>query len=151
MNEPTDAYVRRLVVRFHEIDRAGIAYFARVFEYCHVTYEDMLSEALGIDLEGFFQTSTWMMPLVHSEADYHAPMRLGDALRIELRVARLGRSSVTFAYEVLGQDDVRHASVRLVHACVVRDGFGSLAVPEPLVEGLKRLGLIPSEDDPAEV
>ena len=28
-------FARELTVRFHEIDRAGIVYFARVYEYCH--------------------------------------------------------------------------------------------------------------------
>lgn len=135
-------FLHEQVVRFHEIDRAGIVYFARVFEYCHAAYETMLTEALEIDLERFFVESTWVMPLVHSEADYKSPMRLGDRLRVELRVARLGRGSITFAYRVLNQDDERlHAEVRLIHACAQRADFQPIPVPTELLEGLKRLGL----------
>lgn len=134
-------------VRFHEIDRAGIAYFARAFQYCHEAFEDMLSQALGIDLERFFVESEWMMPLVHAESDYQAPILLGQELRIELSVARLGASSVTFAYRVLGHDDgVERARVRLVHACIARETFQKRPLPESLVAGLKALGLV--DDQP---
>ncbi|MGE0713003.1 MAG: acyl-CoA thioesterase [Planctomycetota bacterium] len=143
-------FVHRLVVRFHEIDRAGIVYFGRVFEYCHVTYEEMLGQALeasleaaeGGALERFFEQSTWLMPLVHAEADYKAPMRLGDALEVELRVERLGRSAVTFGYRVVGAGGRVHATAKLVHACVERGSFAKLLVPGSLVAGLEGLGLV---------
>ena len=142
----SDAFVHRLVVRFHEIDRAGIAYFTRAYEYCHAAFEEMLVAALGVDLERFFSESEWMMPLVHSEADYLAPMRISDRLVVELRIERLGTSSVTFAYRVVGEDGVERARVRLVHACISRADFQKRALPESLVEGLRRLGLVGHDD-----
>ena len=145
-HEPADAFVHRLVVRFHEIDRAGIAYFTRAYEYCHAAFEEMLVAALGVDLERFFSESAWMMPLVHSEADYAAPMRISDRLVVELRVERLGASSITFAYRITGEDGVARAQLRLVHACISRADFRKRPLPESLVEGLKRLGLVGDDD-----
>jgi len=140
---PPGAFVTRLRVRFHEIDRAGIAYFARSFQYCHEAFEDMLSRALKTDLERFFRESTWMLPLVHAESDYAAPIVLGQDLRIELRVAHLGKSSVVFSYRVVGEPDgVERAKVKLVHACVEREGFRKRPLPPPLIAGFKALGLI---------
>lgn len=137
------AFVLRRRVRFHEIDRAGIAYFGRAFQYCHEAFEDMLSQALGHDLEIFFRTSEWMMPLVHAESDYQAPILLGQDLRVELRIARLGGSSVTFAYRVVGEpDEVVRAEVKLVHVCVDRASFQKRALPEGLAAGFKALGLV---------
>lgn len=140
---PPGAFVTRLRVRFHEIDRAGIAYFARSFQYCHEAFEDMLSKALDTDLERFFRESTWMMPLVHAESDYAAPIVLGQDLRIELRIAHLGKTSVVFAYRIVGEpDNVERARVKLVHACVEREGFRKRPLPQPLIAGFKALGLL---------
>lgn len=137
--------VRR--VRFHEIDRAGIAYFARAFQYCHEAFEEMLAQALGIDLERFFRESDWMLPLVHAESDYQAPILLGQDLRVELRVERVGASSVTFAYRIVGvADEVERARVRLIHACISREGFQKRALPETLIAGFKALGLTGDQD-----
>ena len=124
------------------MDRAGIVYFARVFEYCHVTYEAMLADALDLNLEAFFQTSPWFMPLVHSEADYERPMRVSDRLVVSLEVERVGARSVTYAYRIEGHDEELRATAKLVHACVDREGFAPLAVPAELIEGLRRLDLV---------
>lgn len=130
-----------ITVRFDEIDRAGIAFFAQAFRYCHVAYEELLAQIVG-PLEELFRTSTWGMPLVHAEADYARPMLLGDVLTIELEVERLGEKSVTFAYRIVGADGAPRAKVKLVHAFVERDGFGPRSVPDAFRDGLRQLGLI---------
>lgn len=142
MPSPTP-YLGRHTVRFHEIDRAGIVYFGRVYEYCHVVYEDMLADALGGSLEEHFRTSTWGMPLVHSHADYQRPMLLGDPLEIALEVGRLGGKSITFDYTIRAADGGTHATVQLIHAFVRLSDFAPLPVPDELRTSLIRLGLIP--------
>ncbi len=129
-----------LTVRFHEIDRAGIVYFSRVYEYCHVTYEEMMTRALGTDLETYFRDSPWVAPLVHSEADFEHPMRIGDRLTISLAVKAVGRRSVTYDYIIRAGDQVT-ATALLKHVCVDRTTFEPVPVPTALLEGLKRLDL----------
>lgn len=140
-------YEHVVTVRFNEVDRAGIAFFGRVFEYCHACFEEMLM-ASGQPLLAIFDKGGYGLPLVHAEADYSRPMRLGDRLRISLRVARLGGRSITFAYEIRGAeaDDLR-ANVRLIHACVSLDGFTGMSVPDALREALATLGLV---EEPAD-
>ncbi len=64
-------------VRFSEVDGAGIVFFSRVFEIAHAAYEAWLSEG-GAPLAVVLAAADWVLPLVRAEADYHAPMRLGD-------------------------------------------------------------------------
>jgi len=134
-----------VTVRFHEVDRAGIAFFGRVFEFCHEAFEEMLLAA-DDSLESVFDQGGWGMPLVHAEADYARPMRMGDRLRIRLTVDRLGDHSITFLYEVVGmEDDKRRASVKLVHAFVGMDDFKVRDVPDRIRRGLLKLGLYPKD------
>lgn len=137
------AFEHALTVRFHEIDRAGIVYFGDVLQYCHVAYEELMTKIVG-NLEAFFSDSGWGMPLVHTEADYSRPNRLGDALVIALTVERLGKTSVTFAYEVRCQDELR-ARAKLVHAFVDMKSFKPIEAPEPFRQGLSGLGLLPEK------
>ena len=138
------AFVRDLTVRFDEIDRAGIVYFADVLKYCHIVFEELLEEVTG-GLEAFFQAAEWAMPLVHAEADYQAPNRLGDRLTVALTVERLGTTSVTFAYTVRCGDEQR-ATAKLVHAFVDLERFAPIPAPEAFRAGLGRLGLWKGDD-----
>lgn len=137
------AFEHVVTVRFHEVDKAGIVFFGRVFEYCHVVFEEMLHEVLGNDMAAVFEGGRWGMPLVHAEADYKRPMRIGDRLRIRLEVERLGRRSITLRYTVAGEDGDVRATARLVHAFVDMERFASRPVPPELAQGLARLGALP--------
>jgi 1,4-dihydroxy-2-naphthoyl-CoA hydrolase len=135
-----------LTVRFHEADRAGIAFFGRVFEYCHTAFEEMLMAA-GDNLASVFDEGGWGMPLVHVEADYARPMKLGERLVVSLEVERVGNRSVTFGFRVIGEaDGEQKATVQLIHAFAGVGDMKSREVPERLLEGLRRLHLV---EDPA--
>jgi 1,4-dihydroxy-2-naphthoyl-CoA hydrolase len=140
-----------VTVRFNEVDRAGIAFFGRVFEWCHEAYEELFSAA-GLAMQEIFDRESWGMPLVHAEADYRRPMRLGDRLAIDVRVERVGSRSVTFAYTVRGEGkaggDIR-ATARLVHAFIHLASFTPRQVPACVRDALDGMGLLPPADAPA--
>lgn len=136
------AFVCSSTVRFHEVDSASIAYFSRVFEHCHAAYEEMLAAA-GLPLATLLSEQDFIMPLVHAEADYRRPLRLGDRLNIELRVERLGASSTTYAYRVLGDAGDLRVEVRLVHAFLDKKTFKPREAPALFLDALRSLGLIP--------
>ncbi len=107
-------FLCRLPIRFADIDHAGIVYFPRFFHFFHVAFEEMWRERLGArayvalldeDRVGF--------PAVRAECDYRSPLRFGDVAEIELRVIRLGRTSVTFGYRVYRAADVDAAGAEL--------------------------------------
>ena len=141
---PRGVFVHEHTVRFHETDRAGIIYFARVFEYCHIAFEEMLRAIFG-GVDTLFRHGTWGMPLVDAKTRYLKPIYLDERLRIELRVARLGRGSVRFAYRVLGPDGTLRAETELTHAIVSMAEFEPQPVPPELRAGLQGLGLVPAD------
>lgn len=117
------------LVRFAEVDAAGIVFFARAFEIAHAAFEGLLSE-VGLPLAEILVTQPWIMPLVHAEADYKAPMRLGDKLVVGVRVERIGRTSVSLRFEITG--DQPHVVVRHVHVCMDRGSGRPIAIPAAL-------------------
>lgn len=138
---PTGVFVHHHTARFYEIDRAGIVFFARVYEYCHAAFEELQTRAFGHP-GAIFDSLGFGMPLVHSEADYTRPIRLGDRLEIALRVAKVGARSVTFAYTIVGEDDrAPRAKVTLVHAFIDMTSFKGIQTPPSFLEGLARVGL----------
>lgn len=130
-----------VTVRFQDVDRAGIAFFGRVFDYCHAVFEELLVAA-GDSLSDVFATG-FGMPLVHCDSDFSRPMRMGERLRVVCEVERVGSRSVTFAYALFGPEGELRAKARLVHATVILETMTGCPVPERILEPLRTLDLIP--------
>ena len=94
---PKQPFEYRYVLPLHEVDAAGVAFFAHAFRHAHDTYEAFMVD-LGMSLQGLLSEGLYRLPLVHCEADFLAPIRHGDQVRVELRVESLGNSSFTLGY-----------------------------------------------------
>jgi YbgC/YbaW family acyl-CoA thioester hydrolase len=125
------AFIHHQPVRFHEVDPAGIVFFARYFQYAHDAQEAWLKQ-IGYPLEIPIAERDAMLPLVHAEADYHAPLRTGQEMTIELRVVRLGEHSFTLRTKIGSAGGVTHAEIETVHVCVDPETEKSQPLPERL-------------------
>jgi len=135
------AFEYRTRVRFADVDHAGVVYFSRIYEYCHAAFEEML-RAADLPLEGLLGKVGWGMPLVHSEADYHRPLRLGEEITIEVAVSERTERRVSFAFRVLDEEGQMRARAKHVHACVGMADFRPRALPSVFLECLAKLDLI---------
>jgi 4-hydroxybenzoyl-CoA thioesterase len=100
----------RIDVRFGDCDPAGIVYFPRYFDYFHQAMETWFDALGGPAYAAFITQQRRGLPTVHTEADFASPARFGEALVIELRVLRIGRTSMEIAFVVRGAasvDDTR--------------------------------------------
>lgn len=122
-------------VDFADVDAAGIVYFARVLDYCHIAYERFL-DSIGLPLPDLLADRAFLAPIVHAEADYRSPLRHGEAIRVEVTVPRIGRRSYETAYTVSGPRGLS-ALGRLVHATIDGARFEAIEVPERLREALQ--------------
>jgi len=134
------AFEFRLTARFFDIDRAGIVFFGRVYEYAHATLEEALTLMFDHQ-EAMFSDLGFGIPLVHSEADYTHPIKMGDKLVIRMELQRIGKRSVTFDYQITGEDEVPRCSIRLVHAFIDMASFEGIPVPQAFLDALPRAGL----------
>ena len=44
------AFEYGLTARFHEVDRVGIVFFGRAYEYAHICFEEVLTAAFGEEI-----------------------------------------------------------------------------------------------------
>jgi YbgC/YbaW family acyl-CoA thioester hydrolase len=133
-------FEHRLRVRFQDVDAAGIIFFSRYFEYAHETYEEWM-RAAGLPFEEWLGRAEFGMPLVHAEADFHSPARLGEELSLRIEVERLGETSVSFIFPVaLRSTGERRATVRTTHVCIDTRTFRSRPWPERLQAVLAAAG-----------
>ncbi|MEB3307554.1 MAG: acyl-CoA thioesterase [Cyanobacteriota bacterium] len=79
-------------VRFGDTDAAGVMHFQQLLRWCHEAYEESL-ERFGLTATTIFPapgaTPDVALPIVHCQADYLAPLVVGDPLAIQLEPRRL--------------------------------------------------------------
>jgi acyl-CoA thioester hydrolase len=87
------------IVEFGDTDMAGIVHFAEFFNYMEAA-EHAFLRSLGISVVMDWEGTPVGMPRVSASCDYLSPARFADELEIRVLVRRLGRSSITYAFEV---------------------------------------------------
>ncbi len=135
MSAAPRVYRHAVRARFGSCDPVGIVYFPRFFDWFHQAMEAWFDDALHHPYHELLQHHG--LPAVHTEADYRAPVRLGETVHVELRVAHLGRTSIRLDYRVVDPHDHIRATGHTV--CVYMDTDPSSAehmrpapFPEPL-------------------
>ncbi len=71
-----------------------------LFDHLQVGYPDLI--AAGLDMQ-----------VVHSEIDFRAPVRWREAVRVAVECRRIGDTSFTLGFTVLGTDAAGHESARV--------------------------------------
>lgn len=121
-------------VRFEEVDAAGVVFFAHFITWCHEAMEDFFNAVPG-GYVGLITKRRIGFPAVHIQADWKAPLRYGDTIRISTSVAKVGTTSVTFRYELDriggrdGDDGTRIATIE--HVVVATNLETMTKVPLP--------------------
>lgn len=113
-------------VRLHDVDHAGVMFFARLFVHAHDAYEAFMAR-LGLDLCAMICAGE-RLPIVHASADYFQPLRHGEQITVNLEVETLGESSFTLAYSFYAKAGLL-AKVHTVH--VYLDPHVNAAAPLP--------------------
>jgi acyl-CoA thioesterase FadM len=116
-----------LTVKFREGDPAQIMFFGNIFSWAHDTFEHFIVEA-GYQWKEWFQTTEYMIPIRHTEADYEIPFRPGESYQAQAQVKALGKTSFTMKYVFSSPAGV-HATVEMVH--VVLDFKSKKPIPLP--------------------
>jgi 4-hydroxybenzoyl-CoA thioesterase len=94
------AFRTRQPVRHPDVDRAGIVYFPRFYDFFHRALEDFFQSEVGIDFWDLAEHLHVAFPLVHIETDFSRPLKHGDAVTLQLSTVKLGEHSATMRFEV---------------------------------------------------
>jgi 4-hydroxybenzoyl-CoA thioesterase len=120
----------RIKVRFGDCDPAGLVYYPHIFHYCHVAMEEFFAERCGISYHALMADERIGFPTVNVQAEFFVPLVYGDEAEVEVSVARVGRSSVTFEYNVRRMSDNALCSCSTqIHVAMSLDTRSSVEIP----------------------
>ena len=138
--ESNQCFRQSRVVRFGECDPAGVAYYPEFFNWFHQAMEACFEDYLGVPYAEMIETIGF--PAVQTSAEFRTPLPVGSRIDIEVRVERLGRSSIEWRFDIKCGEIL--ASVgRVKTVCIsVSAGafhFSSTPVPSSLIPKLQTL------------
>ena len=87
-----------ILVRFGDLDPAGIAYYPNLVNFLHESFEDFCAGHVGRPYPELYREGIGF-PSVKLEMEFLAPVRYGDHVEVDVTVEHLGRSSVRIRYE----------------------------------------------------
>jgi 4-hydroxybenzoyl-CoA thioesterase len=118
-------------ILFSHCDPAGIVYFPRFFDLLHRAMEDWFTFGLEERFADFIVKKRLGIPTVRTQVDFVGPARFGDSLRIELRVLKLGRSSIELGIDAFVGDQPCFKARHTV-CCFSQHTFKAVAIPDDL-------------------
>lgn len=115
------AYEFKLIrrVEFSDTDMAGIMHFSNFFRFMEAA-ETAFLRSLGYSVVLSRHGLEEVLPRVHAECDYAAPLRFEDEVLIHLLVQRKGRRSLSYQFRFCRMDGAAAEEVargRVVVAC----------------------------------
>jgi 1,4-dihydroxy-2-naphthoyl-CoA hydrolase len=114
-------------IHLADTDAAGVLYFASLLRIAHEAYEAWFQDS-GLPLSTVIGDRPYALPIVHADADFKAPLRLGDRVVVDLTVSELGERSYTIAYGIEGPHGLA-GSARTTHVAIGREEKRSIPIP----------------------
>ena len=91
-------FTTRILVRFGDLDAAGIAYYPNLVNFLHEALEDFFTGHVGRSYPEIFGEGIGS-PTVKVEMEFLSPVRYGDWVDIGVVVEHVGRTSLRVRYD----------------------------------------------------
>ena len=107
-------------IEFGDTDMAGIVHFANFFRFMEAAECDFL-RSRGLSVKMDWQGQAIGFPRVSASCDYVKPARFEEVLDVAVRIDRIGKKSVTYAFEfsrdgeLIANGNVTSVCCRVLH------------------------------------
>lgn len=129
-------FVSESVVRLYDTDAAGFHFFGAQFRFAHEALENFF-EHVGLPIAKTIRERGVLFPVVHAEADYRAPLAVGDRLTVRVAVRAIRDRSFSVGYRLILADGRDVGSVMTVHAAVTAASGASGPLPDAVRTALE--------------
>ena len=129
----TPPFVHQLRVRYHECDAQGIVFKAHHFAFFDITLTELWRAAFG-SYDAMVDSGTDVV-VVDAQATFHASPRFDDVLDIEMRIEKLGNTSMISVFEEK-RDGELLVTGRMAHVFVTPGENAKKQIPDDVRERL---------------
>lgn len=121
-------------VYYEDTDAGGIVYYANYLKFFERARTEWL-RAIGVGQQDLLEQHDALFVVKSVSADYHAPAKLDDTVRLTLSIAKMGRASIVFLQQAWrGETLLNTAQVKV--GCV-DSSMRPRAVPNAVAERMR--------------
>ena len=121
-------------VRLRDTDATGVLYFTEQLRMALDALDD------HFPLQNILKSNDLLLPIVHVEADYFSPLRVGDEVEISLNIEKIGTTSFSIGYLFLDPLTKKKVGfVKIVHVVTSRKEGTPLPIPGNILTFLTHL------------
>ncbi len=125
-------------VRWSDIDLAGIICYGAYVRFYEIG-EAEIFRALGLPFNEMFERFDMWLPRKVMHTEFFAPAVLDERLNVVTYFSRVGTTSLTINFDVVGAKGGRlHAAAHQVVVCVQRTTFEKKALPAEVIAAVDR-------------
>jgi len=117
------------VIRVQDTDATGVLYFANQLQIGLEVFEEFLLQK-GFSLGEMVSKGKFLLPIVHADADFMAPLIIGDTIEVTLAF-QVGTTSFTHSSDIL-KDGKKVGAVSIVHVVYCPQIKSSIPIPSEL-------------------
>ena len=112
-------YSYNTTLRMHDTDAAGVLYFVNQLRIAHEAFEAFMASA-GLGIAQIIDNADYQIVIIHAEADYTAPLFLGDRITVEVLADHIGETSFAILYRFLKDEGHAVGIAKTVHVAIDR-------------------------------
>jgi 1,4-dihydroxy-2-naphthoyl-CoA hydrolase len=131
-------YIYNTKIRLFHTDAANLIFFSRIFDIAYECYEEFLEKS-GFGVKKILNDNEINMPVVHAEADYIKPLRIGDKIEIRMSLNSSSKSSFILDFALLNESGEKAAKVKTISVVIGAKSGKSIKIPEKLLKILNSL------------
>jgi len=91
-------YIHSIKIYYRDVDRMGIVYYSRYFEYFEESRTELLA-SIGIDITSIEQEGT-TLPVISSHCDFKKGAKFEEEILVKTWINEKPRSTLKINYEV---------------------------------------------------
>lgn len=119
-------------IRFYEVDLQGVVHHAQMVRYMEIGRVEYWRQ-LGIGYQDFLNSGLQYV-VARVECDYIKPMYFDNMLTMMVRVAKFSRTSITYEYMILDDNDEPAVLGMTVLVCLKAGGTRPHPLPKEYLE-----------------
>lgn len=131
-------FIYKTQIKLHDTDAAGILFFGKQFFIVHDAYEKYL-EKIGYGFSTLLKKKDYFLPIVHAESTYKSPLYVGDEITVKVQLTNIGKTSITFEYEITNKKGILVGTAKTVHVTINKTTRKKIPLPKAFRLALERI------------
>ena len=122
-------------VFYRDVDKMGIVYYSRYFEYFEEGRTEML-KSIGLSINSI-EDSGILLPVITAHCDYKKGLKLEQKTILEVSILEIPQSRLKISYEIKSENNIKCVNGYTEHAFMKKNGKPT-KVPNIILDAINR-------------